>query len=53
MILLYYAIKECTESWHESYEFSLIHRTETAKYLLSGVIRDRLVVLLFQLSDVK
>ena len=32
---------------------SLIQRTETAKYLLSGVIRDRLVVLLFQLSDVK
>ena len=52
MILLYYVIKDCNHGTNPM-NFRLFRRTETAKYLLSGVIRDRLVVLLFQLSDVK
>ena len=50
MILLYYVIKECNHGTNPM-NFRLFR--EQRPYLLSGVIRDRLVVLLFQLSDVK
>ena len=51
MILLYYVIKECNHDMN-AMPFRLF-REQRPQNILSGVIRDRLVVLLFQLSDVK
>ena len=41
-----YVIKECNHGTNAMH-FRLFTKTETAKYLLSGVIRDTLVFLLF------